>query len=284
VTTKLEIAHAFNRSAYNYDSAAKIQTEIGKRLIQRLDYIKLKPKTILDLGCATATFSRYLKKRFPKAKIISVDISYEMLKRAKNKQRWWRNRYSLCNADMESLPFKAQSFDLVFSNQVVHWADSLTNVFNEVNRILRHDGLFLFSTLGPDTFIEIRQAWSNIDKYAHVNHFIDMHDVGDELLRSSFHAPVIDMEAIVLKYSNHKALISSLQAQGVKNIQPERRKGLTGKNTWQQFVQSYNKSSDEDNKLPLTYEVVYGHAWKVKGEEKTNEISFPISEISILSS
>ena len=279
MTIKQEIINSFSKSATSYDTLAKVQHEIGKRLLERLDYIKIEPKAVLDMGCGTAAFSKLLKKKYPNASIVSMDISHEMLKVAKKKQRWSLKRYRLCNADMEALPFKANSFDLVFSNQAVHWGSALELVFNEVNRAMCSDGLFIFSTLGPDTFKEIRQSWGKVDDFSHVNQFTDMHDVGDDLVKSFFADPVIDMEYITLKYSKLKKLFHDIKGQGVKNVTTMRRKGLTGKKAWAGFEKAYESLADSDKKYPLTYEVIYGHAWKGRMKNKGSDTFIPISSL-----
>jgi malonyl-CoA O-methyltransferase len=259
-----EIQHAFNAHASNYESAAKIQAEIGERLFERLDYLKIVPRYVLDLGCGPGNFTGRLKKYYPNAQVIGVDVAMNMLGVAKKKQSW-RHKWNLVNADMSALPFDSGVFDLVFANQVIHWGN-LPNVFSELNRVMNSNGCLMFSTLGPDTFRELRQAFTAIDQYAHVNDFIDMHDVGDYLLKEYFLDPVVDMEILTAHYSNVMSMLRSLKAQGVRNIHPQRNRGLTNKALWQKLEQSIQAFKTPEGKLPLTYEVVYGHAWK--GEKR----------------
>lgn len=264
-----QINNAFNAHAAEYEHAAKIQIEIGERLFERLHYLNIKPQFVLDLGCGPGLFSAQLKKHYPKAQIIGLDLAYNMLVCAKGKQGW-RRKWGLVNADMTALPFASGLFDLVFANQVIHWSNPLSRVVSELNRVMRPEGCLMFSTLGPDTFQELRQAFSTADTYAHVNAFPDMHDVGDCLLAEYFLDPVVDMEMLTAHYANLPGLLHALKAQGVRNINPARNPGLTGKQAWCRFETSMASLTTEAGKIPLTYEVVYGHAWK-GAQRRTNQ-------------
>lgn len=257
----VEICKSFNQHASDYEQAALVQHEIGLRLFERLDYLKINPRYVLDLGCGTGIFSRLLKKKYPQAMVIAVDIAFKMLVQAKKKQTW-RRKWPLVNADMAALPFTQGLFDLVFANQVIHWASPLSQVLSELNRVMSPQACLMFSTLGPDTFKELNQAWQQIDSFAHSNRFADMHDVGDGLLQQGFVDPVVDMEGLTVRYTSIQALLSSLKAQGVRNINPGRNQGLTGKGMRLAFEQAYRQFQTRDGKFPLSYEVVYGQAWK----------------------
>lgn len=257
----IKICKAFNDHAWEYERFARVPLEIGKRLFERLDYLKITPNNVLDLGCGSGFFLQALKKKYPKAHIYGLDIALNMLKQAKKKQ-FFRSKWSLIQADMTSLPFACGAFDLVFANQVMHWSYPLKSVLNELNRVMAQDGCFMFSTLGPDTFIELKQAFAMADTHAHVNEFLDMHDVGDSLQAHYFVDCVVDMERLTAHYRQLPDLLQALKAQGVRNIHQHRNQGLTGKATWQRFKTNMNLQCTVDGKFPLTYEVVYGHAWK----------------------
>lgn len=276
----VEIGKSFDRVADQYEKAAIIQQEIGQRLFERLDYLKIVPKRILDLGCGVGQFSQALKKRYPKAHIVGIDLSYQMLLMAKSKQSW-RTKWSLVGGDIAVLPFADQTFDLVFSNQAIHWVENIDSLFSELYRIMAVNGCLMFSTLGPDTFKELTTVFSHIDNYAHVNTFQDMHDVGDSLLREQFVDPVMDMEFLTIRYPSVIELMKSLKQQGVKNIHPHRKPGLSGRQFLQQITQTYHQQYEQAGKVPLTYEVVYGHAWRGETQSKTvgNEAFVPIIAI-----
>jgi malonyl-CoA O-methyltransferase len=280
MAVKNEISKAFNKHAKDYERAAKVQQEIGSRLFERLQYLKITPKRILDLGCGPGNFSRELAVLYPKAQIFGLDLAQEMLAEAKKKQNW-RRKWSLIAADMQSMPFAAGLFDLVFANQVIHWGEPLDQVFRELNRVMNVNGCLMFTTLGPDTFKELNASWSGVDSFAHANEFPDMHDIGDCLMSEQFLEPVVDMELLSVHYDTLPKLIRSLKSQGVKNINPQRNQGLTSKGSWQQFVKNYTALLTANKKYPLTYEVVYGHAWKGEQHKTVSgvEVMIPVSQI-----
>lgn len=143
---------------------------------------------------------------------------------------------------------------------------NLAAIFREMNRIMRVNGCFMFTTLGPDTFKELTTAWKGVDEFRHVNDFIDMHDIGDTLMRECFLEPVMDMEILTIHYKVLPQLLTALKLQGVRNIHAERNRGLTGKASWQRFAANFATLQTSSGKYPLTYEVIYGHAWK--GEKR----------------
>lgn len=275
-----EICKTFSAQAYQYDTTSRVQQEIGDRLFARLDYLAIKPRYILDLGCGTGIFSKRLKKYYPKATIVGFDLAYTMLRQAKLKQGF-RCHWSLINGEMLTMPFASNTFDLIFSNQVLHWSTSLLAAIREINRIMSPDACLMFSTLGPDTFYELREAWAVADGYAHVNSFKDMHDIGDYLLAERLLDPVMDMDMIKVHYSSLTKLLASLKAQGVRNIHPDRPKGLMGKQSWQRFQAAMKVFCTAEGDWPLTYEVLYGHAWKgVQNRTDTvTETFIPLSKL-----
>ncbi|MBA2650021.1 MAG: malonyl-ACP O-methyltransferase BioC [Legionella sp.] len=275
-----EISKAFNSQAFEYESAAIVQKEIGRRLLERLQYMKIAPERILDLGCGTGYLSRELRLKYPKSQIVGLDLAKSMLLQARNKQGW-RRRWSLVSADMNCLPFADGQFDLVFANQAVHWGSSMQNVFGELNRVMKVQGCLMFTTLGPDTFKELKKAWSGVNDHAHTNEFPDMHDVGDWLMAEHFLEPVVDMENLTVHYQSLQKLVQGLKKQGVKNINPQRNKGLTSRAAWANFLNNYELLRTENGSYPLSYEVIYGQAWKgeLRQKHKDGETFISLSQI-----
>lgn len=273
------VAKKFSQVASEYQKQAKVQEIIGTRLLSRLVYYKISPKIILDLGAGPGHFSLALQKQFPKAKVISLDISLLMLKQ----QKWrFRKRPLRLQADMGALPFQNDSVDMVFANQSLHWGGDDLSLFKEIGRVLNKEGLLLFSSLGPDTFKEIKQAWEAVDNYPHVNPFYDMHDMGDKLQHAGLHDPVVDMDFITTRYRTVKALCGDLKSQGVSNSHHLRSKGLMSRKRWEAFEKAYEILRDEDKLLPLTYEVIFGQAWgKLSQANVKNEVSIPLTDIRV---
>ena len=250
---------AFEKAADTYDEAAVLQNEIGDRLMERLDYIRLQPRRILDLGAGTGMFTSALMKRYRKADVVALDIAQPMLHCVRQRAGWLRKPGCVC-ADSESLPFNDDSFDFIFSNLMLQWCTDLEATFVELRRVLSPGGLLMFTTFGPDTLMELRASWEAVDGYTHVNSFIDLHDVGDSLLHTKWAEPVMDSERITVTYRELRGLMQDLKHIGAHNVTSGRPRGLTGKRHLQQLVEAYEPFR-EDGVLPASYEVVYGHAW-----------------------
>lgn len=252
------VRRAFDRSAGSYDAAAVLQTEVRDNLLARLDLTALTPRVVLDAGAGTGSGSRSLAQRYPKAVVIALDTSQRMLKAAGRRQAWLR-RFARVRADAAQLPLKDGSVDLILSNLMLQWCD-LDRVLAEFRRVLAPQGLLSFTSLGPDTLKELRSAWRHVDSHTHVNRFIDMHDVGDALVRGGFAAPVLDVEHYTLTYLDVRQIAADLKATGAHNATQGRARGLTGRRRYAELRQAY-EAFRQDGRLPATYEVVFGHAW-----------------------
>ncbi|WP_444994971.1 malonyl-ACP O-methyltransferase BioC [Aliikangiella sp. IMCC44359] len=264
------IADSFSQAATTYDAAAFLQQEVASRVFERLEYMRIKPKAILDVGCGTGFCSRHLRSKFSGAKVTGVDIAPGMIEQAKKQQRLFR-KIDYQVADVDELPFKNNQFDLVFSSLTVQWLPDLKQTFKELNRVLKPGGLLIFSTLGPDTLTELKQSWQAVDDYVHVNEFIDMHIVGDHVFNSGFENTVMDRDVITLTYKTLVGLMRDLKAIGAHNLDSERPKGLLGKQKFKHLKDEYEKFRWNDGVLPATYEVIYGHAWKKPPQDKSNK-------------
>jgi malonyl-CoA O-methyltransferase len=251
---------SFDRAATTYEGSALLQKEVGERMLGRLDYVRLQPEVILDIGCGTGTGLQGLKKRYGKSRVIGMDFAENMLRQARKKSRFSWNRPSLVAGDMEALPLAPASVDLVYSNLTLQWCADLEQVFAGIISSLRSEGLFFFSTLGPDTLREIRASWAEVNDYPHVIHFPDMHDVGDALVNAGFADVVMDVERITMRYDTPREAIESLRAIGAVNRDTARSRGLVGSGQWKRMLQSYEQFRLEDGRYPITYEVVFGHA------------------------
>lgn len=255
------VSMAFDAAAKDYDAVSLLQQTVADRLIESLDLIKINPLSILDLGSGTGYGSKRLKQRFKRARYFQCDISIEMLKVAhKHSPAFFSRNHFLC-ADAGKLPLLDNQFDLVFSSLMLQWCDNLDVVFAEVKRLLKPGGMFLFASFGPDSLKELRECWQRVDEHVHVNAFVDMHDIGDALMRKGLSEPVLNVEHIVLTYDDCKQLMRELKSIGAHNVNEGRRKSLTGKQRINKVVAHYETFRSE-NKLPATYEVVYGHAWQ----------------------
>ena len=267
---KRQVRNSFERAAASYDQAAVLQREVGGRMLSRLDYIKHTPDVILDAGSGTGYGTRQLRLRYPGARMLAVDIAPAMHFQARPSVSWWKQLLAVCGnqtsyvcGDIEQMPLKDSCAGLVWSNLTLQWCNDINRTLAEVHRVLQAGGLFMFSTFGPDTLKELRQAFRSADNYSHINRFTDMHDIGDMLVHNGFATPVMDMEYIVLTYDDVTSVMRDLKAIGAHNVTQGRRRGLTGKISWQKGINQYETLRIE-GKLPATFEVIYGHAWKLQ--------------------
>ncbi len=263
------IRRHFSRAASAYDEAAVLQRAVAAHLDERLDLVTLRPERVLDVGAGTGILTEKMLSRYPRAEVVAVDLSESMLRHARGKLAgragWWARLRGHCPAhlvvaDAHQLPFGDGSFDLIVSNLMLQWCDDLDAVFTELRRLLRPEGLLLFTSFGPDTLKELRAAWDQVDDREHVNTFIDMHDVGDALIRAGFGQPVMDVEHFTLTYAEPMGVLKDLKAIGATYSAVDGR-GLTGKGRLQAMLKAYERFRQPDGRVPATYEVVHGHAW-----------------------
>jgi len=271
------VRRAFDRAAETYQQHAVLQTEVCNRLLEKLEIVKISPQMILDAGTGTGAAIPALFSRYKKAQLVTLDLSENMLQKANQHGNFLRSPQAVCG-DIERLPFADDSFDLVFSSLSMQWCNDLNAAFVEAKRVLKPGGLYVFTTFGPDTLKELRHSWSKVDTANHVNQFIDMHDIGDALLQDGFAEPVMEAEVLTLTYDSVDGLMHDLKAIGANvttsvlqtgNIA----KGLGGKLMLQAVRQNYEQYR-QDNLLPASYEVIYGHAWKPASENERDKQQF----------
>jgi malonyl-CoA O-methyltransferase len=277
---KRRVRLSFERAAQTYDKTAVLQKHIADELINRLDIIKIRPTTIIDVGCGTGYALRRLQKCYPKAAVIGLDIAPTMLRRGRRRLRWFRSQ-PLIAGDAEHCPLKDRSIDMIFCNVTLQWCD-LDIALAEFSRVLKPGGLLMFSTFGPDTLKEIRHAWRQVDDDIHVHTFIDMHDIGDAMNRNQFQTPVVDVDHAVLTYANLDALLLDLKAIGASNAAAQRFRGLIGKSRFGRFRRAMESNREPQGRLQCSYEIIYGHAWGPthrSSRDREGAISIPVTEI-----
>lgn len=255
---KRRLRKHFARAADSYDGVAVLQREIADRMIERLDVIKQVPNVVLDAGCGTGYCVLAVARRYRGARLIALDLAAPMVARARRTAGWFARPRFICG-DIEALPLAAGSVDLIVSNLALQWCD-LARSLGELRRVLRPGGLLMFSSFGPDTLKELRAAWATTDADVHVHAFIDMHDIGDALMRAGFADPVMDVDRMMLTYTSVEQMLRDLKALGASNAAHGQARGLTGKARYARFKAAYQALAHA-GRIPATYEVVYGHAW-----------------------
>jgi len=286
------VRRAFSRAASTYDTAAALQREVGARMAARLDFVKIVPELILDAGCGTGEGVGEFTARYPHARVVALDVALPMVRSARERARVagslfqrllsgtltiLRTRedvspFFLCG-DVNALPLRGVAFNLIWSNLVLQWVNDVPRALAEMRRVLKVGGLISFTTLGPDTLKEIRGAFARADGFTHTNRFLDMHDIGDMLVRAGFADPVMDMEQLTLTYADARSMMQELQQLGATNATRGRPRGLMGRGRWQR-ANAALEGLRRDGRIPATFEVIYAHAWK--GAQKRTAEGHPI--------
>jgi malonyl-CoA O-methyltransferase len=259
---------SFNRAATTYDSFAILQDTISNKLFDRLKKINLSPLEILDLGCGTGTNGVNLKKQYEKSRIINYDFSENMLSEARLKQKIFilnqinPSPYSYICGDIEAIPLKENSLDLVWSSSTLQWCNELDLVFNQVKKILKPGGLFIFSTFGPNTLNELREITENLFNEKRTSTFIDIRNVDNLLIDSHFSNPVLEVENFTMTYNEVGKLFMDIKSIGATNGNISKAKGLSGRSFTKKIIEKYEEYR-KNKLLPASYEVIYGHAWNI---------------------
>ncbi len=265
-------ARAAARDPFFYD-------EVRRRMLERLALIRLEPERIVDLGCGPGQGAAALMRRYPRAQVLAVDMVLPMLGRVRRQRSWWQRKPLPVASEAGALPLADASVDMVFSSLMLPWCEP-EQVFRECARVLRPGGLLMFSSLGPDTLVELKQAWAQVDDYMHINPFMDMHDVGDALVRAGLADPVMDVENLTLEYASMTRLWSDLRGAGAGNLNRDCAPGLRGRGMLRALEQAWPAT---EGCRRVTMEVVQGHAWATAAPLSRNtaggEVHFPVSRL-----
>jgi malonyl-CoA O-methyltransferase len=262
------VRRQFDRRARRFALHDALPREVERRLLERLDVIRVEPALVVDVGCGAGHSHALLQSRYPRAGWIGVDISLAMLREGAPARGWLDRLLArrapfaarLC-ADAGTLPLAEGCADLLVSNLMLHWHPAPHRVFPEFLRLLRVDGLLMFSCLGPDTLKEVRGAFARALPQVRPLPFVDMHDFGDMLVASGFATPVMDVEVLTLTYASPQALLAELRALG-GNPRDDRPPGLPGSRQCRALLESLGAQRAADGRIAVTVEVAYGHAWK----------------------
>ncbi len=243
-----------------------VAAEVDRRMAARLEYVRLDPRWIVDVGYGAAGGRGALRERYPKAAILRVDSAFARARGpqplgARVRSLMRVRREHLVRAEMGALPIRASACGLVWSNLALAWSTDPAATLGEWHRVLEVGGLLMFSSYGPDTLKELRAAFGAVDARPHVHPFADMHDLGDALVATGFADPVMDMDVLTVTYDRVAAVVEELRATGQRNAHAARLRGLTGRRAWARMIAAYGALA-RDGRVPASFEIVYGHAWK----------------------
>jgi malonyl-CoA O-methyltransferase len=248
----------FSRAAQTYLAAAALQKEVEARLLEQVDVLEQVPQCVLDLGSGPGRAAGTLKKRWPKAQVVAMDLALPMLRQVPEQTRFWRPIKRVC-ADALQLPFKDAQFDFVFSSLCLQWVHPLPQALQEIRRVLKPGGLLVFTTFGPETLLELREAYLAIGEVPAVSPFAAIQQVGDALQGSGFSRTVLDRDLYRLDYPDLHALMRELQAIGATDARRDRKRGLMGKARWQALQDAYPRHLE---RIVSTWEVFSAMAFR----------------------
>ena len=280
-----QLQHSFGRAAAGYAEVAMLQRESESRLLEQLEVLEARvPARVLDVGSGPGRASGVMKGRWPGSEVVAMDIALPMLGQVPKHTRFWRPVRRVC-AEAAKLPFADGSFDLIFSNMCLQWVPDLPVALAEFRRVLRPQGLLLFTSFGPDTLLELREAYLAAgEAHPPLSPFAAIQQVGDALISSGFRNPVLERENFRLTYPDAMALLRELRAIGAGDARNGRRRGLGGRSRQSRMIAAYETQRDSDGRLPSTWEVISAMAWAPEAgvprrEAATDIATFPADSI-----
>jgi malonyl-CoA O-methyltransferase len=285
-----QVRRAFSRSASGYDAAATLQHAVEARLLDALDYRDAPeagrgpPAVVLDLGCGPGRAAAATRHRWPRARVLALDLALPMLRETGKRGggAWpWRKPVARVCADLRALPLRDASIDVLFSNLCLQWVEDLPAAFAGFRRVLKPGGLLLLSTFGPDTLHELRAAFAEADALPHVSPFTGIAAFGDALLHAGFRDPVLDREVCVSPYPDLPALMRELRALGATNALHARRHTLTGRARFQAAAAAYERLRRNDGQLPASWETITALAWAPEPGTPIREGGFDVTAMPL---
>lgn len=269
------IRRGFERAAAGFDAHDFLHREIRGRLLARLPAIRIEPNLVVDLGAGTGAALDELQTRFPDASILPIDLTPAMLDAGPAAAS------GIC-ADAARLPLPDGSTDVIFSNLMLHHCPHPADVLVEARRVLRSPGLIIFTTLGPNSLLELGRAWATADGYSHISPFADMHDVGDALVQAGFAEPVVDSQMLTITYGDVASLVADLRHAGSTNATEHRNRGLTGRDAAGRLHAACHAQADGAGRIPITIDVIFGLAWASDDPARhrsTDTIEIPVERL-----
>lgn len=286
-----QVRRAFSRSASHYDAAAQLQHEVEARLLESLDYLddpklaRAPPQVVLDLGCGPGRAAAAMRQRWPRARVLALDLALPMLCETRKRSRGWRNALQkpvdLVCADARALPLAEGSVDVLFSSLCLQWVEDLPAAFAGFRRVLKPGGLLLVSSFGPDTLFELRGAFAEADAVPHVSPFASMAQFGDALMHAGFRNPVLDRDEFATTYRDLPALMRELRAIGATNALHSRRHTLTGRARFAAAAAAYEVERRSDGMLPATWETITAMAWAPEPGAPIREGGFDVTAVPL---
>ena len=269
------VRRRFARAGDGDPEFARVMQTARDGLLERLDDIRIAPRRVLDLGSGTGAMARCLSRRFRGADVVSVDPVHALLDAARTRAPRWLSRHRHVAGEAERLPLATDSLDLIVSSVALPWFDPVDHALAECLRTLRPGGLMLLSTLGHGTLKELAAAWSGVGESRRMHPLADMHVLGDALVHSGFADVVMDVQRIRLRAPDFWHLCRVLSRSGGSGALASRRRGLTAVGVFEAAAARYDTLRSADGTLPVSVELVFGHAWAPEGDRPGPSAVFP---------
>lgn len=288
-----QVRRAFSRAAHGYDAASALQRAVEVQLLESLEFWPAKygeraPERLLDLGSGPGRGAMALRKRWPKARVLAIDLALPMLREARRRAGWnpLRRGIDRICADARALPLAPESLDLLFSNLCLQWVEDLPAVLAGFRRALRPGGMLLVSTFGADTLHELRWSFAQADDAPHVSRFVQIAEFGDALMHAGFRDPVLDRDITETHYADLPELMRELRTLGATNALRDRRGTLTGKARFARAAEAYAGEFTTPRGLRATWETITAVAWAPEAGAPIREAgaeiaTFPAARIPI---
>ena len=250
---KQKVAESFGRAAQRYDAVAQLQHRMGEQLLNSIPNNQA-PANILDLGCGTGYHSVQLQDRFPQSQVTGVDISPGMLAYA-------AAQYPDCTwlcSDAEQMDLAAGSQQLIFSNFALQWCDDLARLAAELHRVLAAEGQLYLVVPGPQTLLELREAWAQVDEGIHVNRFASLQEWQAALTDAGFDEVKLESDLVTEQHQSVRELLLELKNVGAHNNNAGKANHLTGKQQLKALYNAYENYRLPDGTIPATWEIISG--------------------------
>ncbi len=245
-----------------------LHEEVARRMQERLQWMTATPASWCDWDPLSGGTEGHalVQQRYPQAAIqINETSSPKGLQRAQELfgKPWWSLGRWSGPAQQFGMPQDA-SVQMLWSNMALHTAANPQALIGQWHRALAVDGYVMFSCFGPDTVREIHSIYADLGWPVPGHSMTDMHDWGDMLVHAGFAEPVMDMERITLTFATPERLLQELRELG-RNLHPARFPALRGRGFKQRLLAALQErlaDPAQGGQLAITFEIIYGHAFK----------------------
>ncbi len=260
---------AFGRAAGSYDEYARLQTGVANALLEQLaEQWQLSPSLAVDLGAGTAALAAPLRRQWPGARWLALDIALPMLEHGRKLGRLGDGFAPVC-ADAEQLPLADASVDLLWSSFALQWCDDPMTVVGELHRVLRPGGCLALALPVAGTLDELEQSWAEVDQQSHTRALSSAEQWMRALAEHDF---LVESRREVIRehYPDLRAIGAMLRGTGAHHVERSGPVGLTGRRKLARLLEAYERRREPEG-LPVTWQVLYVAGTREKGQGARNK-------------